>query len=173
MAIFNGGFPATYQPVQYQPVQYQPMQYQPQMQQQQAQQQAQPMSSNMIWVSGEAGAKAYLVAPNTTVQLWDSEKQTVYIKSADASGMPTIKTLDYTIRDNAPQPSVNAAISPTAAPAVEYAGKAEQDAMRAEMAAYRGEIESLRADLESFRGDLYGIAGKKPTTRKKEVAENE
>lgn len=131
------------------------------------------MNSNMIWVSGEAGAKAYLVAPNTTVQLWDSEAQHIYLKSADASGMPTIKTLDYTIRDNGPQKPVNAAISPSNAQPMEYAGKAEQDAIRAEMAAYKGEIEALRADLETFRGDLYGIAGKKPTTRKKEAAENE
>ncbi len=170
MAIYNGGFPATYQPVQYQPVQYQPMQYQ---QQPQQQQQAQPMSSNMIWVSGEAGAKAYLVAPNTTVQLWDSESQRIFLKSADASGMPSMKVLDYTIRDTAPQKPVNAAINPAAAPAVEYAGKAEQDALRAEITAYKGEIEALRADLETFRGDLYGIAGKKPATRKKEVTADE
>ena len=57
-------------------------------------------SNGIIWVQGEAGAKSYLVAPNTTVQLWDSEKQTIYLKSADTSGMPTIKTLDYTIREN-------------------------------------------------------------------------
>lgn len=163
MAMFNGGFPATYQPVQYQPVQYQPVQYQ---QQPQQQQQAPPMSSNMIWVSGEAGAKAYLVAPNTTVQLWDSESQRIFLKSADASGMPSMKVLDYTIRDTAPQKPVNAAINPAAAPAVEYAGKAEQDAIRAE-------IEAMRADLEAFRGDLYGIAGKKPATRKKEAAADE
>ena len=59
--------------------------------------------TGIIWVQGEAGAKSYLVAPNTTVQLWDSESQTIYLKSADATGMPSIKTLDYTIRDaNAP-----------------------------------------------------------------------
>ena len=44
--------------------------------------------TGIIWVSGEAGAKAYLVAPNNTVQLWDSESQTIYLKSADACGMP-------------------------------------------------------------------------------------
>jgi vacuolar-type H+-ATPase subunit H len=70
-------------------------------------QQNQPMQQNsynqqssIIWVQGESGAKSYLVAPNSTVQLWDSESQTIYIKSADASGMPSIKILDYTIRDN-------------------------------------------------------------------------
>ena len=59
----------------------------------------QPQQSNgIIWVQGEAAAKSYLVAPNSTVQLWDSEAQTIYLKSADASGMPSIKVLDYTIR---------------------------------------------------------------------------
>ena len=60
-------------------------------------------TGNIIWVSGEAGARGYPVAPNTTIQLWDSEAQIVYLKSADASGMPSMKILDYTIRDNAVQ----------------------------------------------------------------------
>lgn len=60
-------------------------------------------SNGIIWVQGESGAKSYLVAPNCTVQLWDSESQTIYIKSADASGMPSIKILDYTIRDDQKQ----------------------------------------------------------------------
>ena len=58
--------------------------------------------SGIIWVQGEAGAKSYLVAPNTTVQLWDSEAQVIYLKSADASGMPSMKIIDYTIRNAAP-----------------------------------------------------------------------
>ena len=58
-------------------------------------------SNGIIWVSGEAGAKAYMVAPNNTVQLWDSESQTIYLKSADASGMPSMRILDYTIRSEA------------------------------------------------------------------------
>jgi hypothetical protein len=61
-------------------------------------------------VQGEAGAKSYLVAPNNTVQLWDSESQTIYLKSVDASGMPTMKVLDYTIRDTT-QPQNNTLIS--------------------------------------------------------------
>lgn len=60
--------------------------------------QPQQQNNNIIWVQGEAGAKSYLVAPNNTVQLWDSESRTIYLKSADASGMPSMKILDYTIR---------------------------------------------------------------------------
>lgn len=92
---YNNGFPTGYNPYYgYQNYQnYQP-QIQPQSQIQQ--------SSGIIWVQGEAGAKSYLVAPNNTVQLWDSESQTIYLKSADASGMPSMRILDYTIRSNSP-----------------------------------------------------------------------
>lgn len=59
----------------------------------------QQKSSPIIWVQGEAGAKSFLVAPGETVSLWDSESQTIYLKSADGSGMPSMKILDYTVRD--------------------------------------------------------------------------
>lgn len=59
--------------------------------------------SALIWVQGLNAAKSYPVAPNTSVPLFDSEANVVYIKSADASGMPSIKILDYNVRDNAPK----------------------------------------------------------------------
>ena len=70
-------------------------------------QQMQPQTSGVIWVQGEAGAKSYLVAPNNTVYLWDSESQTIYVKSADASGMPSIKVLDYKVRNTTPDPKTS------------------------------------------------------------------
>ena len=57
-------------------------------------------NTGIIWVQGESGAKSYLVAPNTTVPLWDSEEKVIYLKSADASGMPSMKIIDYTIRND-------------------------------------------------------------------------
>lgn len=60
---------------------------------------AQPSVQNgIIWVQGESGAKAYMVAPGNTVPLWDSENQTIYLKTVDASGMPSMRILDYTER---------------------------------------------------------------------------
>lgn len=112
---------AYYQPYGYQPNYYgqpvpdqlaqlrqnqmqQPM-MQAQMQMQPTQMQTQQAdSSGIIWVQGEAGAKAYLVAPGNTVQLWDSESQTIYLKSADMSGMPSMRILDYTERNTAQPP---------------------------------------------------------------------
>ena len=80
---YYGGFPATYQPM------IQAPQYQAPQQNQQG---------GLIWVQGEAAAKSYMVAPGNTVQLWDSEEKIIYLKSADPSGMPSMKILDYTIR---------------------------------------------------------------------------
>ena len=57
----------------------------------------------IIWVQGEAAAKSYPVAPNSSVALWDSEANVIYVKSADMSGMPSLKILDYKMRDSAPQ----------------------------------------------------------------------
>ena len=70
----------------------------------QSQIQAQPQNNNgLIWVQGESGAKSFLVAPNTTVMLMDSEASVFYLKSADASGMPLpLRIFDYKERQNAP-----------------------------------------------------------------------
>lgn len=87
---YNNAYSVGYQPMNYQPINFAQSQYNQQNQQQ---------ASSLIWVQGEAGAKSYMVAPNTTVQLWDSENQVIYLKSADASGMPSMKVLDYKIRD--------------------------------------------------------------------------
>lgn len=71
----------------------------------------QQMQNQIIWVQGEAGAKSFLVAPNTTVALWDSESQTIYLKSVDATGMPSMKYIDYTIRDASNVPKSESYIS--------------------------------------------------------------
>lgn len=72
-------FPQTAVPVQPQPV--------PQPQQN---------NSGILWVSGEVGAKSYLVAPGTSVLLMDSESEKFYIKSTDVSGMPQpLRTFEY------------------------------------------------------------------------------
>lgn len=96
---YNNYFPTGYNPYGFQPVSV-PFDGTQQYGQANIQGRQATPQSGLIWVQGEAGAKAYPVAPNTTVQLWDSESQIVYLKSADASGMPSMKILDYTIRDN-------------------------------------------------------------------------
>lgn len=137
---YNNGFPMSYPQYTQQYPQYQQPIPTPQvMPQQQMQQQPQNVGGP-IWVSGEAGAKAYLVAPNTTVQLWDSEANCVYLKSADATGMPSMKILDYTIR-NAQN---DAKKTPLENETKEYATKDDMAALKAEL---MRKIDDIKGDL--------------------------
>lgn len=99
-----------------------------------AQNQAQP-TSTITWVQGIEGAKSYLVAPNTTIQLWDSDENVVYIKSADSSGMPSMKILDYTIRDS---------------------GSQKNDSQKNENFATKEELRALEKKITKLIGDTSG-----------------
>lgn len=93
------------QPVQGQLEQLRQQQYQPVPQTMpQAAPQMQP-GNGIIWVQGAEGAKAYMVAPGSTVLLMDSDGSSFYLKSADASGMPQpLRIFDYVERTAAPAP---------------------------------------------------------------------
>lgn len=152
---YNSYFPATYQPLYYPQYGYnQPQQAQNVQPVQNNVPVNQPMNSGIIWVQGEAGAKSYQVAPNTAVQLWDSENQTIYLKSADANGIPSIKTLDYTIREAIP--NSNAAIVSN----FDSAAFATKD-----------EVNTLAQQLAALQGKIEGIMSKPAGRPKKEVAE--
>lgn len=64
---------------------------------------AQQVNQGLLWVSGEVGAKSYLVAPNSTVLLMDSDAQRFYLKSADNAGMPSLRIFEYSEVTNLPQ----------------------------------------------------------------------
>ena len=123
----------------YYPTTYQmPTYYPTQIQSQQANSFQNGTSSQLIWVQGEGAAKSYLVAPGCTVALFDNESQTIYIKSADASGMPSMKILDYTFRNSTPQ---KAEFSPVS----DYATKED-------VSLIREEIDSLKAKFGEIEG---------------------
>lgn len=118
---YNNYFPAGYQPMQM-------YQQAPQTQQ----------TNGRIYVQGEESAKSYLVAPNQSVELWDTESQTIYLKSADASGLPSIRILDYTYRESMPK-------SKDSLDMAAFATKEDVDYLK-------GEIASLRANIEEREG---------------------
>jgi hypothetical protein len=57
-------------------------------------------NQSVIWVQGIEGAKAHPVAPGQAVLLMDSDSDCMYLKSADMTGMPTLRVFDYTERKN-------------------------------------------------------------------------
>lgn len=109
---------AQFRGAQYQPIPQQIPQVQPQ--------QAQTGGQSMVWVSGEAEAMAYLVAPNSAVALWDSNAPTIYLKQADASGKPSIKVYDLVERTQKP-------VQASQPPVVEYAPLSRVEALEARL----------------------------------------
>lgn len=125
----------------YQPFQQPAQQVMPQMQP------PQQTAGGIIWVQGEEGAKAYMVAPGNSVLLMDSENSAFYIKSTDASGMPQpLRIFDYTERG-----------------AVQRAQAAQQPAPDY---VTRQEFEALQARIEA-------LTAPKPSSRKASPAKEE
>jgi hypothetical protein len=71
------------------------------MPQQSAQMSSTPNSS-ITWVQGDVGARAYPISPGSSILLMDSEEQNFYIKSADMTGMPSLKKYAYSEVINEP-----------------------------------------------------------------------
>lgn len=138
--------------------QTQPVQ-QPMMAQQPVQATPQPQNQgqSLIWVSGEIGAKSYLMAPGNTVLLMDSEASKFYIKSTDNAGMPSLRTFEYKETTGTPQ---NAFIGYSD----DFSKLNEQFVTREEYDALQAEYKELKQTIAEMR---------KPQPKRKESAENE
>lgn len=146
-----------YQPNYFQPpmpdqlAQLRQNQFQQMQQPQQFQPQQNPATPSIVWVQSEQEALNYLVAPNSAVTLWDSNSPVVYLKQADASGKPSMKTYDLVERNSRP-------VQAHSSPAVEYAPLSRLEALEAKLNA-----------LEAVREQPAKAAAKK--TAQKEDAE--
>ena len=113
-------------------------------------------TNDMLWVLGQTEAESYLVAPNNSVTLWDKNKDTVYIKSVNAQGVPSMRILDYTERtaDNAPKNSQK------------HECQCGKDFVR------KDAFEALQSEFEALRSELDELKAKpKAKTTKKAVEE--
>lgn len=101
---------------------------------------SQPMqqqSSQIIWVSGEAGAKSYLVAPGNTVMLLDAENSVFYLKSADASGMPLpLRIFDYKERTTTAQQAFGSSVTAESVNLDNFVTRKEFDELKASIASH-------------------------------------
>lgn len=152
-----------YRPTYYDPVQQSQMgqlnqQYQQPMSQQmpQASMQTQP-TNDFLWVLNENEATSYPVAPNNTVTLWDKNLPTIYIKSVNAQGVPSMRVLDFVERT---------AINPT--PPVGTAFNSPNNFVTI------NSFNALKGDVEALKGKLDELKPKNtPKTRKTEVESDE
>lgn len=125
--------------------------------------------STIIWVRNNQDAAMYPVAPNNAVALWDSSTPVIYLKQADASGKPSMKTYDLVERTEQPadtQKSETGRDTP-------YAMKEDVAALAGIVKGFDGMIASIKGDIEKMSGDLYGLAGSKKKSTKKAESEEE
>ena len=146
----------AYSNYQNQNQQYYPNNYQNQNQYLNASQYLQNQNYNVqpnqqiIWVQGEAEAKNYLIAPNTTIPLWDTEEHKIYLKSSDSAGMPSIKVLEYTVRENKTNPLISS----------EHSREEEVSYVKVEdFKKLQKELETLKAEIED-KNNNYRKRGK-------------
>ena len=149
-----------YRPTYYEPAQQNPMgqfnqQYQQQMNQpiQQAPMQGQ-LTNDFLWVLNENEATSYPVAPNNTVTLWDKNLPTIYIKSVNAQGVPSMRILDFTER------AATASKTPSAPSFNSPNNFVTLDSFNA-----------LKGDVEALRGELDELNAKPTAKTKKELAD--
>ena len=136
--------PSYYDPVQQSQMgqfnqQFQQPMVQP-MQNAQMPMQGQP-TNDFLWVLNENEATSYPVAPNNTVILWDKNLPTVYIKSVNAQGVPSMRVLDFTER------TATAQKQPVSGPfgsANNFVTLDSFNALEAKFAALEGKVEELR-----------------------------
>ena len=110
--------------------------------------------SSIIWVRNNQEAAMYPVAPNNAVALWDSGSPVIYLKQADASGKPSMKTYDLVERSELPSDNASAHESKDIA----YATKGE-------LAALAGVVKDVDSVIASLREDVDNLKTKVPVKR--------
>lgn len=120
-------------------------------------------TNDMIWVLNENEATSYPVAPNNSVVLWDKNNPTIYVKSVNAQGMPSMRILDFTERNiNTLNPQETTNKTHECACGDKYATKEQINDLR-------GKIDDLTAKYE----ELSHPAVEKPKSTSKKPKESE
>ena len=119
---------------------------QPIPQQMQPIQTAQQPTNDFLWVLNENEATSYPVAPNNTVTLWDKNLPTIYVKSVNAQGVPSMRVLDFVERSSVShsQPAGAAFNSPNNFVTVD-----SFNALEAKLQALEGKVEELKPKTNS------------------------
>ena len=120
-------------------------------------------SNDMIWVLNENEATSYPVAPNNSVVLWDKNNPTIYVKSVNAQGMPSMRVLDFIERNiNTSNSQENASKTHECTCGDKYATKEQINDLR-------GKIDDLTAKYEELSRPVV----EKPKTTGKKAKESE
>ena len=103
-------------------------------------------TNDFLWVLNENEATSYPVAPNNTVTLWDKNLPTIYIKSVNAQGVPSMRVLDFVERTaTSATPTVGAAFNSHN----NFVTIDSFNALEAKLQALEGKVEELKPKANS------------------------
>ena len=120
-------------------------------------------TNDMIWVLNENEATSYPVAPNNSVVLWDKSNPTIYVKSVNANGMPSMRILDFTERN------INTSNSQENAHKTHECTCGDKYATKEQINDLKGKIDDLTAKYEELSRPI--IEKPKTTTKKSKERE--
>lgn len=108
----------------------------------------QQVNQGLLWVQGETGAKSYLVAPNSTVLLMDSESSRFYLKSTDGAGMPSLRIFEYKEISNTQPNSLQGQYSNEKDLDNKYVTREEYDGLKRQYEAIMERLDSISNNAE-------------------------
>ena len=115
-------------------------------------------TNDMIWVLNENEATSYPVALSNSVVLWDKNNPTIYVKSVNAQGVPSMRVLDFTERN------INTSNSQENAPKTHECTCSDKYATKEQINDLKGKIDDLTAKYEEL---YHPLVEKSKTTVKK------
>lgn len=125
--------------------------------------------SGIIWISGLQEAQMFPIAPNAAVALWQKDGKTIFLKSADATGRPSLKI--YDLVERAEESADVTAGREMNVPA--YAKEEDLGKLAGVVKSMNDIISNLKSDIDVMRGDLYGAVGKRKPVKKTEAETEE
>ena len=120
-------------------------------------------TNDMIWVLNESEATSYPVALNNSVVLWDKNNPTIYVKSVNAQGIPSMRILDFTERN------ADTSNSHENTPKTHECTCGDKYATKEQINDLRGKIDDLTAKYEELSHPI--VEKPKTTTKKSKESE--
>ena len=175
------GYPYSYQtpyqqnyfPVGYQPMYqqgYQQQQAQPQMQQQSfANNQNQVQNGGFVPVRSEAEARAYPVAPGTSITFKNETAPYCYTKTMGFSQLEAPRFEKYRlVKEDEPETSEASGEAKQ-----EYVSKTDFGVVVDSVKGLNEIVALMKNDVEGLKSDVYGLSGRKRVVKKQEAESDE
>lgn len=104
------------------------------------------------------------IAPNAAVALWQKDGKTIFLKSADATGRPSLKIYDLVERVEESE-EVTAGKDANPRP---YAKEEDLGKLAGVVKSMSEMLNGMKTDVDTIKTDFYGAMGRRKTAKKAE-----